>query len=202
MGWAEWIRTVEIEPSIDATRAGVLERHVEALLRTGCRVFHVNGSGNEVRAAVDVLTPLMRRYDGLFDVHVSDGDLVDLGADSVTFDASAVSDVAGAIETLHAAGLQAGVAFDDSVSAEEIAQAAAGADLVLCMCNGHFPAKHVRSVSVALPARVALQVEGEVTHENLRSLYDAGARLFVTDRPIFEREDLPRAYRRLVQALA
>ncbi len=47
-----------------------------------------------------------------------------------------------------------------------------------------------------------IQVGGGITHENARALYDAGARAFVVGTAIFEREDLPRAYRRLVQALA
>jgi pentose-5-phosphate-3-epimerase len=36
----------------------------------------------------------------------------------------------------------------------------------------------------------------------VRELYGAGARVLVVGAAIFEREDLPRAYRRLVQALA
>ena len=53
-----------------------------------------------------------------------------------------------------------------------------------------------------LPRGVELQVEGDVSSDNIRSLARAGTRLLVADTPIFEREDLPRAYRRLVQALA
>jgi len=47
-----------------------------------------------------------------------------------------------------------------------------------------------------------VQVDGGVNQDNVRSVYDAGARLLVTGSAIFGREDLPRAYRRLVQALA
>ena len=38
--------------------------------------------------------------------------------------------------------------------------------------------------------------------DNIRDVRDAGATLFVAGSAIFAREDLPRAYRRLVQALA
>ena len=37
---------------------------------------------------------------------------------------------------------------------------------------------------------------------NVREFYEAGARVLVVGAAIFEREALPRAYRRLVQALA
>ena len=53
-----------------------------------------------------------------------------------------------------------------------------------------------------LPAEVHVQVDGGVTRENVRSIYDAGATLIVAGSAIFSREDLPRAYRRLVQELA
>jgi len=45
-------------------------------------------------------------------------------------------------------------------------------------------------------------VDGGVSQENIREIYDAGATLLVAASAIFGREDLPRAYRRLVQALA
>ena len=47
-----------------------------------------------------------------------------------------------------------------------------------------------------------VQVDGGVDNDNVRSIYDAGATLIVAGTAIFQREDLPRAYRRLVQALA
>jgi pentose-5-phosphate-3-epimerase len=49
---------------------------------------------------------------------------------------------------------------------------------------------------------VHVQVDGGITNDNVRSVYDAGADLIVCGAAIFGMEDLPRAYRRLVQALA
>ena len=50
--------------------------------------------------------------------------------------------------------------------------------------------------------RCFIQVDGGVGPENVRELYQSGASLLVAGTSIFGREDLPRAYRRLVQALA
>ncbi len=47
-----------------------------------------------------------------------------------------------------------------------------------------------------------LQVDGGLGPDNVGQLYQAGADLLVAGTSIFGREDLPRAYRRLVQALA
>jgi pentose-5-phosphate-3-epimerase len=45
-------------------------------------------------------------------------------------------------------------------------------------------------------------VDGGIDNDTVRPAYDAGATLLVSGSAIFQREDLPRAYRRLVQALA
>jgi ribulose-phosphate 3-epimerase len=53
-----------------------------------------------------------------------------------------------------------------------------------------------------LPANVHVQVDGGIGPENVRAAHDAGATLLVAGTSIFGREDLPRAYRRLVEELA
>ena len=52
---------------------------------------------------------------------------------------------------------------------------------------------------------VRYRVKPQHVEENerlVRAVYDAGATLIVAGAAIFQREDLQRAYRRLVQALA
>jgi ribulose-phosphate 3-epimerase len=60
----------------------------------------------------------------------------------------------------------------------------------------------IRTLRRLLPAETFIQVDGGVGPENARELYLSGASLLVAGTSIFGREDLPRAYRRLVQALA
>jgi pentose-5-phosphate-3-epimerase len=205
MGWQQWIRTVEIAPAIEAHKAVWAEREVDALLRAGCRVIHVNAPSGSAREAAGTLAPLMHKYDGFVDLHIGGDDFAayaTAGADSVTFDATAVDNVATAIGTLRdSAAQQVGVAFGADVAPEWIATVSVGADLVLCEIAGDAVGR-VRSLAALLPRGVTLQVEGDVSQENVRALYLAGAQVLVADNPIFEREDLPRAYRRLVQALA
>jgi ribulose-phosphate 3-epimerase len=209
MPWSEWIRTVEIEPALDAVDAASLEHSIEALLRTGCRVFHVHVREGVGPSAAASLAPLMHRYDGILDVHVrSDepagvfGGLAASGVDSITFDADSVEDAARTIRAVREHEVQVGIAFRDGVAVEDVAAAAEGADLVLCEWVGDNVVERVRRLAGLLPRGVEIQVEGDVGHDNAKSLYRAGARLLVTHSPIFEREDLPRAYRRLVQTLA
>jgi ribulose-phosphate 3-epimerase len=49
---------------------------------------------------------------------------------------------------------------------------------------------------------VNIQVDGGIDNETIVAAHEAGATLLVAGSAIFGREDLPRAYRRLVQALA
>jgi ribulose-phosphate 3-epimerase len=86
----------------------------------------------------------------------------------------------------------------------------AGVDIVLCMSiepgysgQEFMPSaiERIRTARAALPAEIPLQVDGGIGEGNIRIVYDAGATLFVAGSAIFAHEDLPRAYRRLVQAL-
>ena len=62
--------------------------------------------------------------------------------------------------------------------------------------------ERIRTARELLPPDVPVQVDGGVGPENIRAVRDAGATLFVAGSSIFGREDLPRAYRRLLQELA
>ena len=47
MGWNDWVRTVEVEPSIYAADFAHLGDQIDVLLRTGVRVFHFDaGDGH------------------------------------------------------------------------------------------------------------------------------------------------------------
>ena len=214
MTWASWIRTVEIAPGLDAAGGTVICGQIEALLRTGCRIVHVD-VGDGLAASVSqlsTLVPLVHRYEGVVDMHLTDGDPLQLfgaaaavGADSLTFAADAVSDVPAAIAAARETGLQVGVAVGAG-DLESVAQEAQTADLVLCDGAAEGLPASVRRLRLALPSSVSLEIEDPPLHDGgeatLRDLYDGGARVFVVREPIFEREDLPRAYRRLVHEFA
>jgi ribulose-phosphate 3-epimerase len=103
------------------------------------------------------------------------------------------------------------MAFSPSTDVDAVAAAADGVDFVLCMSiNPGYSGQEfmpealprIEQLRAALPENVFVQVDGGVDNDNVRSIYDAGASLIVAGSSIFAREDLPRSYRRLVQALA
>jgi ribulose-phosphate 3-epimerase len=133
------------------------------------------------------------------------------GGDSVTFHYEAVDDVPDTITAAREHGLQVGVAFNPDTDPEEVAKVAGDADIVLCMSinpgygGQEFMTDAVERIATlrkALPEEIHIQVDGGIDNDNVRAVYDAGATLIVAGTSIFAREDLPRSYRRLVQALA
>jgi ribulose-phosphate 3-epimerase len=223
--WQDWIRTVEVEPSLYAADFARLGDQVETLLRTGCRVFHFDvGDGHFVEPitmgpiVLQSIAPIGHALEGRFDVHLMVEDpakhfaaFAAAGGDSVTFHYEAVDDVPATIRAAREQELQVGIAFNPETSPDDVAAVVEGVDLVLCMSihPGYSGQKfmpealeRVRRLRSLLPDDVHVQVDGGINEQNIRDVREAGADLFVAGSAIFVHEDLQRAYRRLVQELA
>ncbi|TMM13486.1 MAG: ribulose-phosphate 3-epimerase, partial [Actinobacteria bacterium] len=147
MTWREWIRTVEVEPSLYAADFANLGEQVDVLLRCGARVFHFDvGDGHFVEPitmgpiVLQWIAPLVHGMDGALDCHLMVDNplrhfpqIAEAGGDSVTFHYEVVEDVPGTIAAAREHGLQVGVAFNPESEPEEVAEVAGDADLVLCM---------------------------------------------------------------------
>src|ERR687891_735616 len=131
MAWRDWLRTVEIEPSLYAADFARLGEQVRHLLNAGARVFHFDVG------------------DGHFVEPVTIGPVV----------------------------LQAGAP--------------------LIHADGR-----LRELRAQLHDRVVVQVDGGITQDNVRAAHEAGADAIVAGSAIFGRQDLNRAYLRLVRELA
>jgi ribulose-phosphate 3-epimerase len=225
MGWRDWVRTVEIEPSLYAADFSRLGEEVEVLLRAGVRVFHFDvGDGHFIEpvtigpVVLQSIAPMVHAMDGVIDCHLMVDNplrhfpqIAEAGGDSATFHYEAVDDVPGTIAAAREHGLQVGVAFNPESEPEDVAAVAGDADIVLCMSihpgysGQEFMPDAVGRIArtrAALPESIHVQVDGGIDNDNVRTVYDAGATLIVAGSAIFHREDLPRSYRRLVQALA
>jgi ribulose-phosphate 3-epimerase len=223
--WNDWIRTVEIEPSLYAADFAHLAEQIDILLRTGARVFHFDiGDGHFVPPVtmgpivLRSISEEIHRVGGAIDVHLMTefpekhfGAVAAAGGDSVTVHLEACSDVPAVVRAAREQELEVGLAFKPQTAVEDAAAAAEGVDLVLCMSiepgysgQEFMPesVERVRTLRGLLPETVHIQVDGGVNADNVLQLYEAGATLLVAGSAIFEREDLPRAYRRLIQTLA
>jgi ribulose-phosphate 3-epimerase len=226
VAWQDWIRTVEVEPSLYAANFARLGEQVDVLLRAGVRVFHFDvGDGHFVEPitigpiVLKDVAPLVHAVEGgAMDCHLMVDNpthhfpqIAGAGGDSVTFHYEVVDDVPATIAAARELGLGAGVAFNPETEPEDVAKVAGDADLVLCMSiNPGYSGQAFKPESLdriarlrrALPEHVQIQVDGGINRENARAVYDAGARLLVAGSSIFARDDLAEAYRGLVQLLA
>jgi ribulose-phosphate 3-epimerase len=223
--WSNWIRTVEVEPSIYAADFSRLREQLDVLLRTGARVFHFDVGDGHFVPPVTVgpivlkwIAPIIHDQGGAVDCHLMVENperhfaaIREAGGDSVTVHFEAVTDHAVAQALAREQGLEVGLAFNPETAPEDAAKAAEGYDLVLCMSinpgysgQEFMPAavERVRTLKGLVPEGTHIQVDGGLGPDNVRSVYDAGADLLVAGTSIFGREDLQRSYRRLVQALA
>jgi len=225
MGWNDWIRTVEVEPSLYAADFSRLGDQIEVLLHAGARIFHFDiGDAHFVEPVtmgpivLQSIAPLIHRNDGVVDCHLMVDDpehhfaaLEAAGADSVTFHVEAVTDPAEVAESARGHGFQVGLAFKPETAVEDVVPAVEAFDVVLCMSihpgysgQEFMPdaLERLEELCSQIPEGIYIQVDGGITHDNIRTVYDAGADLIVCGAAIFDREDLPRTYRRLIQALA
>ena len=225
MSWSDWVRTVEIEPSLYAADFSRLGEQIETLLRAGTRVFHFDvGDGHFVPPVtigpivLQWIAPAILDHEGVVDCHLMVDEpekhfdaIREAGGSSVTFHYEAVADPQAVATKAREHGLAVGLAFNPETAVEDAAAAADGFDLVLCMSihPGYSGQKfmrdaiqRIRTLRQLLPPDVLIQVDGGVGPDNVRELYEAGASLLVAGTSIFGREDLPRAYRRLVSLLA
>jgi len=222
MTWRKWIRTLEVEPSLYAADFSRLGEQIEILLRAECRIFHFDvGDGHFVETitigpvVLESIAPLVHNAGGVLDCHLMVDNplhhfpqIARAGGDSATFHYEAVDDVPATIAAAREHGLQVGVAFNPESEPEDVAAVAGDADLVLCMSihpgysgQEFMPeaVDRIKRLRAALPKHIYIQVDGGIDHETIGRAYVAGARLLVAGSAIFGREDVTRAYRRLLQ---
>jgi ribulose-phosphate 3-epimerase len=227
VGWNDWVRTTEIEPSLYAADFAHLGDQIDVLLHAGVRLFHFDiGDGHFVEPitmgpiVLQSISRAVHESGAYLDCHLMTefperhfGAVKEAGGDSVTVHYEACDDLPAVVQAARAHDLQVGLAFKPETSASYAAHAgiAAGVDLILCMSiePGYSGQKfmpealdRIRTVRSLVPSGMHVQVDGGIGPDNIRAVRDAGATLFVAGSSIFGREDLTRAYRRLVQELS
>lgn len=225
MTWADWVRGVELEPSIYAADFACLGAQLEAVLDAGARILHFDvGDGHFVSeitigpVVLKSISELVHDRGGRLDCHlmVSDPEsqfasVKAAGGDSVTFHAEVVREPEGTIARARDLGLGVGVAFNPETEVAAAARAAEGADLALCMSihpglsgQKFMPEAlgRIAELRRSLPADVHVQVDGGIHADNVRAIRDAGADLLVAGSAVFWQDDPAAAYRSLASDLA
>jgi ribulose-phosphate 3-epimerase len=226
MGWNEWVRTAEIEPSIYAADFSRLGEQIETVMQAGARIFQFDvGDGHFVEPitigpiVLKSISPIVHRLGGVLDCHLMVESpekhfraVTEAGGDSVTVHYEACDDLPGVIRQARELELGVGVAFNPETEPDDVVAVAGGlVDLVLCMSihpgysgQPFMPESisRVRRLRELLPDGVHVQVDGGVGPDNVAEIRHAGASLFVAGTSVFGQEDVAEAYQRLVQAIS
>ena len=227
MSWQDWVRTVEVEPSLYAADFSRLGEQVDALLRADCRIFQYDvGDGHFIPPitmgpiVLEWIAPLVHRVGGVLDCHLMVESperhfeqFAQAGADSVTVHHEACADLPAVAALAREHGLQVGMAFNPETPVDQAARAALDAEVDLVLCMSVHPGysgqaflpesvERVRGLRALVPQSLPIQVDGGVGRENIRALRDAGATLLVAATAVFGAEDAAGAYRALVHDLA
>ena len=225
MGWDDWVRDVEVEPSLYAADFSRLGEQIEVLARAGVRVFHFDvGDGHFVPPitvgpiVLESISPLVHRLGCVLDCHLMVESpeqhfeaIAEAGGDSVTVHYEACDDLPAVYRRARELELGVGLSFKPETSPAEAAEAADGVDLVLCMSiepgysgQQFMPEAlpRIEELRRLLDDSIHIQVDGGIGADNIADVRAAGANLFVAGTSVFGQDDIARAYTRLVQALA
>lgn len=132
------------------------------------------------------------------------------GADAITIHVEATPHVHYALDAIRSAGCTAGAAICPATPIEMLNEVAAETlDLALCMsvnpgwgAQEFIPASldKLRRLRRALPEGVALEVDGGIHEQTIRSVVEAGANLLVAGSAVFGSDDPAAAYTQLAAA--
>jgi ribulose-phosphate 3-epimerase len=222
MGWSEWARELEVEPSIYAADFSRLDDQLAALAEQGARVFHFDVGDAHFIPEVTIgpvvlasISPLVHARGGVLDCHLMVERperhfeaIARAGGDSVTFHVEACQDPLDDIAQARAHGLGVGIALNPETPVEDAVAAAEGADLVLCMSihpgysgqpfMDEAPGRIAR-LRELLPPETRVQVDGGINAETIRVAREAGADLLVAGSAIFWQNEPAQAYRELAE---
>jgi ribulose-phosphate 3-epimerase len=222
MLWRDWVRGIEIEPSLYAADFANLGTQLGRLLDAGARLFHFDvGDGRFVEPitmgpiVLESIAPLIHQGGGAIDCHLMVVEpqkhfrqIARAGGDSVTFHVEACDDPVAAITAARELGLGVGLALNPETAVERVLAAADSADLVNCMSihpgysgQEFMPAAlpRIAALRSRLPDEVLVQVDGGIEKDNAGRVAEAGAELLVAGTSVFEQPDIGAAYLNLAK---
>jgi ribulose-phosphate 3-epimerase len=213
-------KELHLLPSILSADFSCLRDQISLVMDAGARMIHVDVmDGHFVPnitigpAVVEGVAPLVHGGGGLLSVHLMierPEDYLDAfvraGADAVSVHAEACPHLYHALEAVKALGAGAGVAINPGTDLVRIKDVLSFVDYVLVMTvDPGFGGQHLIASALekvprlreALPAAAAIEVDGGIHRDNIRSVVEAGANWLVAGSAVFGASDPGAETRRL-----
>ncbi|OFW65678.1 MAG: ribulose-phosphate 3-epimerase [Actinobacteria bacterium RBG_13_63_9] len=216
-------RQVHLAPSILSADFSMLGQEVATVMDAGMRIIHVDVmDGHYVPnitvgpLVVEALASLVHGREGFFSVHLMIERpenyiqaFVRAGADAISVHVEACTHAYHAIRAIQDLGASAGLALNPGSDAARVTELAEVVDFVLVMTvNPGFGGQKLLAPALekvvelrrALPADVAIEVDGGINRDNIRQVVEKGANWVVTGSAIFGADD-PGAAAQTLRAL-
>jgi len=198
----------QIAPSILSADFSRLGEEIKAVEKAGADLIHVDVMDGHyvpnITIGPGVVSSLRKTTSLPFDVHlmIEDPDryidaFVDAGSNIITVHAEAVTHLHRTVQYIKAKGVRAGVSLNPSTPLACVEEILPDIDLLLIMTvnpgfggqkfiSGMLPKiRKAREFAQARGLKMAIEVDGGVTAENIGTLADAGADIFVAGAAVF-----------------
>lgn len=217
------MKDIGIAPSILAADFGYLMRDIKAV--ENAEYLHVDVMDghyvNNISFGIPVIQSIRKYTDMKFFTHLmitNPGHYIkafaDAGSDNITFHVECTDDPDGLINEIRALGKSAGMAIHPDTPVEKVFPFIGKVDIILVMTvypgfggQGYLDSSDERISALRKEidrtgADTVIAVDGGVTEDNIRHIYEMGARLFVAGSSVFHADDPARAVEELKRCAA
>lgn len=217
------MKDIGIAPSILAADFGYLMRDIKAV--ENAEYLHVDVMDghyvNNISFGIPVIQSIRKYTDMKFFTHLmitNPGHYIkafaDAGSDNITFHVECTEDPDGLINEIRALGKSAGMAIHPDTPVEKVFPFIGKVDIILVMTvypgfggQGYLDSSDERISALRKEidrtgADTVIAVDGGVTEDNIRHIYEMGARLFVAGSSVFHADDPARAVEELKRCAA